>query len=45
MSCPDRICAECGNDNSFRGNFAGVITSIDFIPELLYGMKLKVMEV
>jgi hypothetical protein len=22
MSCPDRICAECGNDHSFRGNFA-----------------------
>jgi hypothetical protein len=36
MSCPDRICAECGNDHSFRGNFAEVITSIDLIPELLY---------
>jgi hypothetical protein len=36
MSCHDRICAECGNDHSFRGNFEGVITSIDLIPELLY---------
>jgi hypothetical protein len=39
MSCPDRVCAECGNDHSFRGNFEGVITSIDLIPELLYGQK------
>jgi hypothetical protein len=45
MSCPDRICAECGNDHSFRGNFEGVITSIDLIPELLYGMKVTVKEV
>ena len=41
----DRICPQCGNDHSFRGNFEGVITSIDLIPELLYGMKLKVKEV
>ena len=39
MSCPDRVCAECGNDHSFRGNFEGVITSIDLIPELLYGQE------
>jgi hypothetical protein len=34
--CNDIICTECGNDHSFRGNFAEVITSIDLIPELLY---------
>jgi hypothetical protein len=34
--CQDRICIECGDDHSFRGNFAEVITSIDLIPELLY---------
>jgi hypothetical protein len=45
MSCPDRICTECGNDHSFSGNFEGVIGSIDLIPELLYGMKIKVKEV
>jgi hypothetical protein len=39
MSCADRICPGCGNDHSFRGNFEGVITSIDLIPELLYGQK------
>jgi hypothetical protein len=44
MSCPDRICKECGNDHSFRGNFEGVITSIDLIPELLYGQSLKAKE-
>jgi hypothetical protein len=45
MSCPDRICAECGNDHSFRGNFEGVITSIDLIPELLFGKKERLKEV
>jgi hypothetical protein len=39
MSCPDRVCAEYGNDHSFRGNFAEVITSIDLIPELPFGKK------
>ena len=24
MSCADRICIQCGNDHSFRGNFADV---------------------
>ena len=37
--CQDRICSECGNDHSLRNNFAGVITSIDLIPELLFGKK------
>jgi hypothetical protein len=41
-SCSDRICAECGNDHSFRANFAEVITSIDLIPELLYD-KLEIL--
>jgi hypothetical protein len=27
--CQDRICLECGNDHSFRGNFEDAITSID----------------
>jgi hypothetical protein len=35
MSCPDRVCSQCGNDHSFRGNFEDVITSIDIIPTLL----------
>jgi hypothetical protein len=39
--CQNRICIECG-DYSFRGNFAEVITSIDLIPELLYG-KLEIL--
>lgn len=34
ISCPDRICAECGNDHSFRGNFDDAITSIDMLPAL-----------
>jgi hypothetical protein len=34
MSCPDRICSECGGDHSFRGNFADVATSIDVLPTL-----------
>jgi hypothetical protein len=35
MSCADRICAQCSNDHSFRGNFADVVTSIDVLPTLL----------
>jgi hypothetical protein len=34
MTCPDRICVQCGNDHSFRGNFKGVLTSIDVIPSI-----------
>jgi hypothetical protein len=34
ISCPDRICAECGNNHSFSGNFADVATSIDVLPTL-----------
>jgi hypothetical protein len=34
MSCADRICIQCGNDHSFRGNFADVATSIDILPTL-----------
>jgi hypothetical protein len=34
MSCPDRVCLECGNDHSFRGNFEDAITIIDLLPEL-----------
>ena len=34
MSCPDRICAQCGDDHSFRGNFADVLTSIDILATL-----------
>jgi hypothetical protein len=33
-SCPDRICIECTNDHSFRGNFEDAITSIDMLPEI-----------
>lgn len=32
--CPDRICVECENDHSFRGNFEDTRTSIDILPEL-----------
>ena len=35
MSCPGRICPQCGNDHSFRGNFDRVVTSIDIMPSLL----------
>jgi hypothetical protein len=45
MTCPDRICSQCGNDHSFRNNFEGVKTSIDFIPELLSNKKVRVKEV
>jgi hypothetical protein len=34
MSCADRICAQCGNNHSFTGNFADVATSIDILPTL-----------
>jgi hypothetical protein len=30
----DRICPECKNDHSFRGNFEDTITSIDMLPEI-----------
>ncbi|MFL6376627.1 MAG: hypothetical protein ACJ72R_04100 [Nitrososphaeraceae archaeon] len=36
--CNDRICLVCGNDHSFRNNFAGIITSMDLIPKLLPGL-------
>jgi hypothetical protein len=32
--CQEGICAECGNDHSFRGNFEDAITFIDLLPEL-----------
>ena len=38
--CKDRICLTCGNDHSFKNNFAGVIKSIDLILELLYRRKV-----
>jgi hypothetical protein len=34
MSCADRICAQCGDNHSFTGNFADVATSIDVLPTL-----------
>jgi hypothetical protein len=33
-SCPDRICIECVNDHSFRGNIKDAITFIDLLPAL-----------
>jgi hypothetical protein len=30
----DRICIECGNDHSYRGNFKDAMTSIDTLPAL-----------
>jgi len=33
-SCPDRICIQCTNDHSFRGNFEDAITIVDLMPEL-----------
>jgi hypothetical protein len=33
-SCYDRICIECTNDHSFRGNFEDATTLIDLLPEL-----------
>ena len=33
--CQDRICLECGNDHSFRGNdIKDGITLIDLLPEI-----------
>jgi hypothetical protein len=40
--CQDIVCTECGNDHSFRGNIAEVITSFDLIPELLYD-KMEIL--
>jgi hypothetical protein len=40
MSCPDRICSECGNEHSFRGNFEGVATSIDIL-SILFSKDLN----
>ena len=33
-SCSDRVCLECGNDHSFRGNIKDAITFIDLLPEI-----------
>lgn len=33
-SSPDRVCLECGNDHSFRGNVKDAITFIDLLPEI-----------
>jgi predicted nucleic acid-binding Zn ribbon protein len=30
-SCSDRVCLECGNNHSFRGNIKDAITSIDVL--------------
>jgi hypothetical protein len=35
MSSPFRICKECGNDHSFKGNFEIAKTSVDIILQLL----------
>ena len=35
MSCADRICIQCGNDHSFRGNFEDMAMSIDVLSNLL----------
>jgi hypothetical protein len=40
MSCADRICAQCGNDHSFAGNFEDVATSIDIL-STLFSKELK----
>ena len=32
--CSDRICLECGNDHSFRGNIKDAVTFIDLLPEI-----------
>ena len=31
----DRICAQCGQDHSFKQNFKDIKTSIEHIPELI----------
>jgi hypothetical protein len=31
----ERLCAQCGQDHSFRPNFKSVKTSIEHIPELI----------
>lgn len=31
----DRICAQCGQNHTFKSNFDGVKTSIERIPELI----------
>jgi hypothetical protein len=33
-SFSDRVCLECGNDHSFRGNIKDAITFIDLLPEI-----------
>jgi hypothetical protein len=33
-SYSDRVCLECGNDHSFRGNTKDAITFIDLLPEI-----------
>jgi hypothetical protein len=33
-SCSNRVCLECGNDHSFRGNIKDAITFIDLLPEI-----------
>jgi hypothetical protein len=30
----DRVCLECGNDHSFRGNTKDAITFVDLLPEI-----------
>jgi hypothetical protein len=38
-SCSDRLCLECGNDHSFRGNIKDAITFIDLLPEIFNAMS------
>jgi hypothetical protein len=46
-ACSDRICIECRNDHSFRGNFEDAITSIDMLPALFedgYRSNFRIIE-
>jgi hypothetical protein len=33
-SCSDRVCLQCRNDHSFRGNTKDAITFVDLLPEI-----------
>jgi hypothetical protein len=45
QSCYDRICIECKNDRSFRGNLDHAITRIDILPEIFPAPLMMTKEV
>jgi hypothetical protein len=43
-SCYDRVCLECGNNHSFRGNFEDAIIVIDLLPEIFKSISISKLQ-